>query len=121
MMRICIAFNNIYRQIQMEEDSKELAAFETPLGCYQFKSMTFGLVNSAVRFNRMMRKMFPQVKNIKHYMDNVLVHTAVWTDHLATLRELFTTIRKAGLTIRLSMCCLGYSSLDYVGHKVGSN
>ena len=82
--------------------------------------MPFGLVNSAAKFNCMM-KILHQVKNIKHYVDDVLVHTAVWTEHLATLRELFARIRKAGLTIRQSKCCLGYSSLDSVGHTVGSN
>ena len=47
--------------------------------------------------------------------------TAVWTEHVATLRELFNRIRKAVLTIRPSKCCLGYSSLEFVGHMVGSD
>ena len=39
--------------------------------------MHSGLVNSAITFNHMMRKMLHQVKNIKPYVDDVLVHTAV--------------------------------------------
>ena len=58
-----------YCQITMEEDSKELTTFETPVGCYMFKRMPFGLVNSVATFNRMMRKMLHQVKNIEHYVD----------------------------------------------------
>ena len=41
-------------QIQMEGDSKELTAFGTPDGYYQFKRMPFGQLKSVVTFNRMM-------------------------------------------------------------------
>ena len=95
-----------YWQIQMEEHSKELTAFGTPDGCCQFKRMPFGLVNSAATFNRMMRKMPHQAKNIEHYVNHVLVHTAVWMENLVNLRELFTRIRKVGLIICPSKCCL---------------
>ena len=47
----------------MEEDSKELAAFGTPYGCYQFKRMP-----SVAMFSHMMRKILHQVKNIEHYV-----------------------------------------------------
>ena len=60
----------------MEEDSNELTALGTPDGCYQFKRIPIGLVNSAATFRRT-RKMLYQVKNIEHYVDDVLVHTAV--------------------------------------------
>ena len=39
----------------------------------------------------------------------------------ANLQQVFTRIRKAGLTIHPSKCCLGYPSLDFVGHTVGSD
>ena len=68
-----------------------------------------------------MRKMLHQVKNIEHYVDDILVHTNVWKEHVAILRELFNRIRKADLTICPSKCCLGYSSLEFVGHMVGSD
>ena len=47
----------------------------------------------------MITKMLHQVKNMKHDMDDILVHTAIWTEHEAILRELFNRIKKAGLTI----------------------
>ena len=50
-------FSKGYWQIQMEEDSKELAAFGMSDRCYQFESMPFGLVISAATINRMMSKM----------------------------------------------------------------
>ena len=109
-----------YWQILMEEDSKELTAFGTLDGCYQFKRMPFGLVNLAA-FSHMMSKMLHQDKNIEHYVDDVLVYRAVCTEHVATLRELFNRISKAWLAICPSKCCLGYSTLEFVGHTLGSD
>ena len=57
-----------------------------------------------------MIKMLHHVKNIEHYVDDNLVHTAVWTEHVEILRELFNRMREAGLTIRPTKFCLGYLS-----------
>ena len=93
-------------------------AFEIPNGCYQFKRMPFGLVNSVSVFNHMMRKMLHQVKNIEHYVGHVLVHTAIWMEHMTILQELFNRIRKASLSIHPSKSYLGYSSLEFVDHTL---
>ena len=62
-----------------------------------------------------------QVRNIEHFVDDILVHTVVWTEHMAILRELLNKIRKVGLTIHPSKCCLDYSFLELICHMVGSN
>ena len=51
--------------------------------------MPFGLLNSAATFNRMMRKMLHNLRNIDHYMNDVLTHTVRWEDHVKTLQQLF--------------------------------
>jgi hypothetical protein len=108
-----------YWQIPMDEESKEKTAFITPDGCYQFRRMPFGLVNSAATFNRMMRKMLTKCADISHYVDDILAHTVTWKDHVTKLRELFNKIRNAGLTVRPSKCYIGYHRVDFVGHVIG--
>ena len=108
-----------YWQIPMEEDSKEMTAFSTDDGCYQFCKMPFGLVNSGATFNRMMRKMLNQAKDTEHYIDDVLCHTKTWEEHLAVLENLFSQIRRAGLTVKPSKCKVAHQTLEFLGHTIG--
>ena len=110
-----------YWQIPMEENSKEMTAFTTEDGCYQFCKMPFGLVNSGATFNRMMRKLLSQAENTEHYIDDVLCHTKTWEEHLDALKDLFSRIRKAGLTIKPSKCKIAHQTLEFLGHTIGKD
>lgn len=109
-----------YWQIPVEESSRPLTAFSTSLGSFQFRKMPFGLVNSAATYNRMMRKVLQPVKQCDNFVDDILGHTERWHEHMMMLRELFTSIRKAGLTARPTKTYVGYQELDFVGHTIGA-
>ena len=115
-----VDFTKGFWQIEMEESSKSLMAFATESGCYQFKRMPFGLVNSPSSYNRLMRELLAGQNNVDNYVDDVLGHTVNWEEHLLVLRNLFESIRQAGLTVRPSKCFLGYNSVEFLGHKVGN-
>ena len=108
-----------YWQIPMRKEDIEKTAFVTPDGSYDFLMMPFGLLNSQSSYNKMMRKMLFGLLNIDHYVDDCLVHTETWEEHLKTLRQFFQRVKEAGLTIRPSKCQIGFSSLDFVGHEIG--
>ena len=47
------------------------------------------------------------------------MYTHTWPEHLAIIREVYKHLMSAGITVKPSKCCLGYSRIDFVGHKVG--
>ena len=108
-----------YWQIPIEKNSQNKTCFVTPNGSYCYLKMAFGLVNAAATFNRMMRKLLKDMKNTDSYVDDVLTHTETWQQHLQELRDLFTRIREAGLTIKPSKCKVGFKSVEFLGHHVG--
>ena len=105
----------------MAEDDKLKACFTCSLGSFQFRGMPFGLVNSGEAYNRMMRWVAAEVNNVDSFVDNVLIHTESWEQHLETFRIVFERIRQAGLTIKPSKCSFGYPSVIFVGHHVGES
>ena len=100
-------------QIMVEKSSQHLTAFSTADGSYTFKKMPFGLVNSGSTFNRMMRKLLHGCSNADNYVDDILGHTKRWDDHLVTLRDIFTRVRDAGLTLKPSKCLIGFESIAF--------
>ena len=106
-------------QIPIKEEDKLKTAFVTQDGAYQFKKMPFGAINSTATFNRLMRKCLGQVKDVHSFVDDVLVHSKTWEEHLDTLQQVFEAIKDAGLTIRPKKSQVGCLSLQFLGHNVG--
>ena len=55
------------------------------------------------------------------YLDNVLVFSEMYEDHLHHLNAVFEKFQKAGLKIKLSNCQFFKSHLHYLGHRISAN
>ncbi|KAK7110374.1 hypothetical protein V1264_014258 [Littorina saxatilis] len=107
-----------YWQIPVREEDIPKTAFATPDGTYECLRMPFGMVNSGATLKRGMRKMLKGMKNVVYYWDDLLVHTETFAEHLETLRELFSRLTKANLTVRPSKCILGTDNVDFIGYSL---
>lgn len=81
--------------------------------------MPFGLVNAAVSFSRIMRKLLDGLNGALNYIDDILLFSTTWEQHLKTLTELFVRLRAANLTARPRKCYIGHNSVEFLGHVVG--
>ena len=70
---------------------QEKTSFITPTGNYLYKVIPFGLKNAGFTYQRMMTRMFkPQLgKNIKVYIDDMVVKSKVEFKHINDLRNFF--------------------------------
>ncbi|KAJ8020220.1 hypothetical protein HOLleu_39750 [Holothuria leucospilota] len=108
-----------YWQIPMEETSKQYTTFVTNSGLYQFNVMPFGLVNSGATFSRIMRILLKDLQNVHNYIDDILIHTSTWEEHLKTVKEVLKRLRSSNLTARPTKCFIGYEEIEFLGHVVG--
>ncbi|RUS75619.1 hypothetical protein EGW08_016612 [Elysia chlorotica] len=109
-----------YWQIPLTETSKTYTAFATERGLYQFRVMPFGLQGAPATFSRLMRKVTNGLPNLRNYLDDCLIFTETWEEHVEALRALFTRLREVGLTARPTKCSIAYPRLEFLGHMVGS-
>ena len=107
-----------YWQISIPEEDITKTAFVTPDGSYEFLKMPFGMINSAATLKRAMKKLLYAVDNVEFYWDDILVHTRTWEEHIKALRELFTRLSEAGMTIRPTKCLFGVNTVDFLGHRL---
>lgn len=108
-----------YWQIPIDEQSKPITAFQTSKGLMQFKVIPFGLINASATFNRMMRKLFNHAANVEMFVDDVLIHTKGWEEHIETLRKVLNILANASLTAQPSKTEVGYFTIEYLGSDVG--
>ena len=81
--------------------------------------MSFGLVNAGATYERMMRKLLSGMQGVANYVDDVIVYSSTWDEHMYSLRELFSRVKKASLTVKPSKCRVACTQVDFVGHRVG--
>ena len=118
-MRFLDAFQG-YHQILLALDDQEKITFVTPIGNYHYKVMPFDLKNARSTYQRMMTKIFePQLgKNIKVYIDDMVVKSKVVSKHVGDLENIFEILRKHKLCLNASKCSFGVGSSKFLGYMV---
>lgn len=84
-----------YWQIKLTESSKPKTAFRTSKGLFLFMVMPFGLVTSPATFSRLMRKVLFEIKNVDNFIDEIIIFTQTFQQHIKRLEELFQRLRSA--------------------------
>ena len=54
------------------------------------------------------------------YLDELIIFSQCWTDHLEHLSKVLQRLREAGLTVKAGKCQLGMEECIYLGHFIGS-
>lgn len=112
-----------YWQIPMHEPDKEKTAFATPDGLYEFNVMPFGLCNAPATFERMMDSVLRGLKwkTCFCYLDDIVVFSSTFAEHLQRLDEVLTCISNAGLQLNSKKCRFASKTIKVLGHVVSKD
>ncbi len=109
-----------YWQVPLTEDAKPKTAFSTPSGHWQYRVLPFGLHGAPATFQRLMDVLLrPHQAYAAAYLDDVIVHSESWEEHLELLRRVLMELRRAGLTANPRKCHLALFEAKYLGFQVG--
>ncbi|KAK3095181.1 hypothetical protein FSP39_011146 [Pinctada imbricata] len=108
-----------YWQVPLTERAREISAFATPDGLYQYKVMPFGMKNAPATFQRMIHLLLNHLEGCEAYIDDVIIYSDIWDDHLRIMRTFFDILAKANLTVNLAKSEFCHATVEYLGHKVG--
>lgn len=65
-------------QVPLKDRAKEISAFVTPEGMYQYKVMLPGMKDWTATFQRLINKVIPDVKDCEAYTDDVIIYNDTW-------------------------------------------
>lgn len=106
-----------YWQVELDEDSQAKTAFTTHCGLFEFTRMPFGLCNAPATFQRLMQVVLSGLEwdCCFVYIDDILVASKTFEDHLRHLQLVFERLQKAGLRLKPSKCHFLRDKVPYLG------
>ena len=118
-----IDFTSGFYQVRLVPDAIEKTAFVTPDGHYEWTVMGMGLTNAPATFQRLMHKVLGSLmwKHSMAYMDDLIVFSSNFDEHIRNLAEVFECIQNAGLKMKPSKCAFAKNEIQYLGHIITAN
>lgn len=110
-----------YWQIAIHPEDITKTAFSTNDGHYEFIRMPFGLKNAPAEFNRVMRQVFANWKNVEVYMDDIIIHTKTMREHLELLDKVLKRLREVKLKASISKLVVAELEIKVLGHVISQN
>lgn len=112
-----------YFQVVMEKDCVDLTAFRVPWGLFEFVRMPQGLTNSPSTFQRVMEYILGDMNltEIVLYLDDILVFSSSFEEHLNRLDRVLTRLHQNGLKVKGKKCDLLQREVKYLGHIISGD
>ena len=109
-----------YWNVKMARKSIEKTAFTCKYGLYEWLVMPFGLCNAVPIFERLMEHVLRDYKwrTCLVYLDDVIVFSEDFAEHLVRLGQVLSCFRKAGFKLKMSKCHWGRARVAFLGHMV---
>ena len=110
-----------YWQVPLAENAREKTAFGTPFGRNQFRVMPFGLHGAPATVHRMMDRLLWGLEGCgAAYLDDLVIYSNFWEEHLKHLRKVYDRLHMTGLTAKPKKCQFRTKQCVYLGHVVGN-
>ena len=98
--------NSAYFQIELDPETWHKSAFVTHDGVYEFCCMPIGLRNAPMSFQMLMSQVLKGLhwKFVLCYIDDILVFSSNYDEHISHLSQVFQRLRDANLTLKAEKC-----------------
>src|SRR5436190_6927563 len=110
-----------YWQIEMDEKDIEKTAFITHEGLYEWTVMPFGLTNAPATFQRTMQmvlgELFYTIAPV--YIDDIIIHSRTFDEHLEDIEKVFKKIQKANLMLGQEKCKFSFVVIKLFVYLIG--
>ncbi len=91
-----------FHVVPLTKSSRPKTTFSTPFGTYHFKCMPFGLSNGPATYSRLMQMALQGIPTsiAMPYLDDTIIHSDTFTNHLPNLDLVLAAHTKAGLKLQ---------------------
>ncbi|KAI9550940.1 hypothetical protein GHT06_000605 [Daphnia sinensis] len=99
-----------YHQVQLDEESSALTTFSTPFGRYQY-----------LRLPRRVSEVFDGIENSRRIVEDVIVFSATYEEHVKLVRRLFQRAADHNIAINVGKIVFAQPTARFGGYIVSSH
>ena len=109
-----------YWSLPLSEEDKEKTAFSITRGKYEFNVTPYGLSNAGASYQRMIDMCLAALpaNRVLAYMDDVVVFSPNFEEHVKYLDTVFGCLREANISLKASKCMIAMCKVDFLGYEL---
>ena len=111
-----------YWQVSLNKEDREKTAFTCHMGLFNFRVMSFGLVNVPGVFSQLMSIVLDGMETFAMaYLDDIMVFSRSPEEHFEHLQRVFDRLKRHGLKLKLSKCQFLREETKYLGFVINKD
>ena len=114
----CLDLSNSFHQVELDDESIPLTAFQTEKGLFEYKRMPFGLKNATASFSSRMSIVFHNLEFCQCFVDDVLMCGRSFSETLDRLSSILDRIIWANLKLKPTKCHIFKKEAKILGFRV---
>jgi len=107
-----------YHQLELDEASRAITKFVTPLGVFRYKKLNFGVASASEIHQYHIQRSIADLEGCQNYADDIVIYGSNKQEHDARLRAFFKRMSKLGLTLNAEKFKFGCSKRIYVSYDI---
>lgn len=115
--RSCLNMTQAFHQIEIAPEDRQKTAFAIDNQFYCYKRAVMGFKNSPADLTKTLARIFHDMApSVYHYVDDFIILSETFEEHLLVLTEVARRLRKHNLTISREKSCFCYKRLAFLGY-----
>lgn len=110
-----------YHQVEVAPGDRDITAFITPYGLFQYCRMPLGLAGAPGTFQSVVEDMFQvsEAEDMLAYLDDVICFHSNFNDHLVQgIKRLLLAVRKPRFKLSAKKFQFATQSVNFLGHTI---
>lgn len=113
----CLDMTQAFHQITIAPEDRAKTAFAVGHRFFQFKRATMGFTNSPADLAKVLDKVFADLMpKVYHYVDDFIIVSATFEEHIKLLREVAKRMRGANLSISRKKSLFCHKKITFLGY-----